>query len=118
MDKTRPHYYGPMVVLRCTHNGAYRLGKLNRSISRLHYTTFQLIPYYSHSSSRFTVTQILDSKSLAALKQDDTPSTGRANDYDDTLTQEGQNLNPQGGVRAAGHAASESETAEHQVKHA
>jgi len=118
MDKTKPCYYGPMVILRHTHNRAYRLGKLNRSISRLHYAAFQLIPYHSHSSSHFTVTQIVDSKSLTALKQDNTLQAGRANDYDDTLTQEGQNLNPQGGVRAAGHAASESETAEHQVKHA
>jgi len=86
MDKTRPHYYGPMVILRCTHNRAYRLGELDKSILRLCYAAFQLIPYYSHSSSCFTVTYIVDSESLASLKQEDTLPAGRTNNYNNTLT--------------------------------
>jgi len=49
MDKMKPRYLGPMVMLRHTHNGAYRLGKLDGTISKLRYAAFRLIPYYARS---------------------------------------------------------------------
>jgi len=119
MDKTRLCYCSPMVVLRCTCNGAYRLSELDGSISKLCYAAFRLLPYHLRSPSLITVTRLVTSKDLASLERDDTPLSGRANDDDeDTLTWEGQILNPRGGVRPALRAALESETAEaHRVEH-
>ena len=76
MDKTRPRYYGPMVVLRCTRNGAYRLGELDGAVSRLRYAAFRLIPYHARSRTLIPVTQIIDSDTLASLTLNDAPFTG------------------------------------------
>src|SRR6267142_757174 len=99
-----------------TRNRVYRWSKLDNRILEPHYATFKLHPYHSRSPSHITVTHIMNGKDLASLEDDDTLWAGRANDNNNVLTWEGQNLNPQGGVRATGHAASELETAEHQVE--
>ena len=38
--KTKPCYVRPMVVLRRTHNGAYRLAELDGAVSKLRYAAF------------------------------------------------------------------------------
>jgi len=106
MDKTRPRYYGPMVVLRHTHHGAYRLSKLDGAILRLCYATFQLIPYHARSRSFIPVTQVIGGDNLASLEHDDSSVRG-AGYSGDELTQEGQNLNPPGGVMPVVALASE-----------
>jgi hypothetical protein len=116
MDKTRPRYYGPMVVLRRTRNGAYRLGELDGAILKLRYAAFRLIPYHSRSQSHITVTRIVDGEDLASLEHDDTPSTRGAGGISDALTREGQNLNPPGGVRPASATASETRNRERHTK--
>jgi hypothetical protein len=40
LDKTKPRYYGPMVVMQHTRNGAYRLAELDGTVSKLRYTAF------------------------------------------------------------------------------
>ena len=87
MDKTKPRYYGPMVVLRRNRNGAYRLGELDSAISKLCYAAFRLIPYHARSQSFIPVTRIVDDNDLATLAREDSPDNG--------LTQEGQILTPQ-----------------------
>jgi len=76
MDKMKPRYLGPMVVLRCTCNGAYRLGKLDGAISKLRYAAFRLIPYYARSQSFIPVTHVVDGDDLASLEFDDTLARG------------------------------------------
>ena len=98
MDKTRPCYYGPMVILRHTCNSAYRLSKLDGAILRLRYATFQLIPYHAHSHSFIPVTQVVGGDDLASLKHDNSSERG-AGYGSDKLTREGQILNPLGGIR-------------------
>jgi hypothetical protein len=83
MDKTRLCYYGPMVVLRCTHNGAYRLGELDSTISRLRYAAFRLISYHACSWTLIPVMQIIDSDVLASLALDDAPFAGGVGDGSD-----------------------------------
>ena len=41
--ETKPRYCGPMVVIRRSRNGAYRLAEIDGAISRLHYASFRLI---------------------------------------------------------------------------
>jgi len=89
-----------MVVLRCTRNGAYHLGKLDGAISKLRYAAFRLIPYYARSRSFIPVTHVVDGDDLASLEFDDTLARG-ADPCGDESTQEGRNLNPWGGVRMA-----------------
>jgi hypothetical protein len=83
MDKTRLHYYGPMVMLRHTRNGAYRLGELDGAVSRLHYAAFRLIPYHAHSQTLIPVTQIVDGNALASLALNDAPFAGGVGDGSD-----------------------------------
>ena len=97
MDKMKPCYLGPMVVLRHSRNGTYRLSKLDSAISKLRYAAFRLIPYHARSQSFIPVTHMVDGDNLASLEYDDTPARG-ADSRSDESTQWGRNLNPQGGV--------------------
>jgi hypothetical protein len=81
--KTKPRYCGPMVVIRRSHNGAYRLAEIDGAISRLRYAAFRLILYFSPSRSSIPVTRLLDREELAAVIQeasrDDSARTDRFN---------------------------------------
>jgi len=98
MDKMKPHYLGPMVVLRRMRNGAYRLSKLDGVASRLRYAAFRLIPYHARSPSFIPVTHIVDAEVLASLEYDNTPIAGAVSFCKEPVTREGQLLNPPGDV--------------------
>lgn len=70
-SKTRPRYYGPMVVIRRSRNGAYRLAELDGAVSKLRYAAFRLIPYLSRSPSSIPVTRILDRGDLTAVIEEE-----------------------------------------------
>ena len=89
MDKMKPCYLGPMIVIRRTHYGAYRLGELDGAVSRLRYAAFRLIPYHARSPSFIPVTHVVDGNDLASHDDDDT-SGGGAGLSDDESTQEGR----------------------------
>jgi hypothetical protein len=71
MDKTKPRYFGPMLVVRQTCNGTYRLAELDGAVSRLHYAAFCLLPYHACSPTFIPVTRIVDCEDLAAVVADD-----------------------------------------------
>ena len=48
-NKTKPHYFGPMVVVQRTQNGAYHLAELDGAVSKLCYAAFRLVPYFARS---------------------------------------------------------------------
>jgi len=100
MDKMKPCYLGPMIILRRTHNGTYRLGKLDSAMSWLCYTAFCLIPYHAHSPSFITVTHIVDGDNLVSHNDDNT-SVGGAGLSNDKSTWEGQYFKTLGGVMMA-----------------
>ena len=62
-----------MVVLRQTTGGSYLLAELDRAVSRLRYTAFWLIPYYSRLSSVIRVTELtyMDDENLDKLAGED-----------------------------------------------
>ncbi len=66
-NKTKPRYFGPMVVVRRTRNGAYRLAELDGAVSKLRYAAFRLIPYFSRSRTSIPVTRVLDREDLATI---------------------------------------------------
>jgi len=72
-DKVKPHYCGPMVVVRCNRNGAYCLAELDGVVSRLRYMAFRLIPYHVRSPSYIPVTHVIDCDDLASVIADDLP---------------------------------------------
>ncbi|KZP27373.1 hypothetical protein FIBSPDRAFT_730850 [Athelia psychrophila] len=47
--KTLPRYTGPMVVVQRYPRGSYQLAEIDGAVSRLRYTAFQVIPYYSRT---------------------------------------------------------------------
>jgi len=106
MDKMKPRYLGPMIVLRRTRNGAYRLGELDGAVSRLRYAAFHLIPYHARSPSFITVTHVVDGDDLASHDDDDT-SVGGAGLSNDESTREGRYFKTLGGVTMAYALSSE-----------
>jgi hypothetical protein len=96
--KTKPRYCGPMVVIRRTRNGAYRLAELDGAVSKLRYAAFRLVPYFSRSQTSIPVTRLLDREDLVAVIEDD--NAADVNDSnDDELTEDGQDFDPPGDVR-------------------
>ena len=61
------------MVLRQTTGGSYLLAELDRAVSRLRYTAFWLIPYYSRLSSVIRVTELtyMDDENLDKLAGED-----------------------------------------------
>ena len=83
-NKTKPRYFGPMVVIRRTRNGAYRLAELDGALSKLRYAAFRLFPYFARSRTSIPVTRILDRGDLAAVVDEvASPSDGAPDDGDD-----------------------------------
>jgi len=86
--KTKPRYFGPMVVIRRTRNGAYRLAELDGAVSKLRYTAFCIIPYFARSQTLIPVTRVLDRDDLAAVvaeaaEDDSADETPADHDHDD-----------------------------------
>ncbi len=71
LDKAKPRYCRPIVVVRRTRNGAYHLTELDGAVSWLHYAAFRLLPYHTHSLSFIPVTHIVDHKDLASVITND-----------------------------------------------
>jgi hypothetical protein len=96
--KTKLRYFGPMVVVRRTRNGAYRLAELDGAVSKLRYAAFRLIPYFSRSRSSIPVTRIIDREDLAAIEEDASLGNGAPGGGDDAgliafcLTRDGQDF--------------------------
>ena len=70
-QKMKPRYSGPMVVVKKTCNGAYRLAELDGAVSRLRFVAFRLVPYHSRSRSTISVTRLLDPDDFDALDSAD-----------------------------------------------
>ena len=71
LRKMKPRYFGPMVVVKKTRNGAYRLAELDGAVSRLRFAAFRLVPYHTRSRSAISVTRLLDPDDLATLANTD-----------------------------------------------
>ena len=57
-DKTKPRYFGPMVVIKRTTGGSYVLGELDGTISKLRFAAFRLLPYQPQNIKAVPVTAI------------------------------------------------------------
>ncbi len=58
--KTKPCYFGPMVVIRRMLRGSYVLSELDGSLSALHFAAFRVIPYFARSRITIPITRLLD----------------------------------------------------------
>ena len=62
--KTKPRYFGPMVVLTQSHNKSYRLAELDGAVSKLRYAAFRLVPYHSRSLAFIDIADLLSPEDL------------------------------------------------------
>jgi len=69
--KSKSRYLGPMVVIRRTPNGTYRLTELDGTISKLRFAAFRLVPYHAHSCSSIPVTRLIDREELIKIYLDE-----------------------------------------------
>jgi hypothetical protein len=58
--KTKPRYFGPMIVVKRTKGGSYILAELDGAVGIEPYAAFRLIPYYSRSEVLVPVTKMLE----------------------------------------------------------
>ncbi|SRR6266702_5067049 len=70
--KTKPWYFGTMVVLTESRNGSYQLAELDGAVSKLRYATFHLVPYHSQSHTFIAVENLLDPEDLLSLNSSST----------------------------------------------
>ena len=70
--KTKPCYFGLMVVLTKSHNHSYRLAELNGAVSKLRYTAFRLVSYHSRSPTFIPIEDLLSPEDLLSLNHDST----------------------------------------------
>ncbi|KAJ3571153.1 hypothetical protein NP233_g3932 [Leucocoprinus birnbaumii] len=59
-SKTKPRYFGPMIVVRRTTGGSYILSELDGSISKLRFGAFRLFPYHPRDLRAIPVTKITE----------------------------------------------------------
>ena len=67
--KGKPRYFGPMLVVKHSQGGSYRLAELDGAVSKLRYAAFRLIPYYPRSRKTIKVTEIVDAEVIASLEE-------------------------------------------------
>ena len=58
--KTKPRYFGPMIVIRRTKGGSYILGELDGTLSKLRFAAFRILPYYPRNLKAVPVTKFQD----------------------------------------------------------
>ena len=59
-QKTKPHYLGPLLVVRHNRNNAYILAELDGSVCKLPFAGFQLIPYFPQSCTIIPATSLIN----------------------------------------------------------
>jgi transposase InsO family protein len=69
--KTKPRYFGPMVVIRRTPNGTYRLAELDGAVSKLRFAAFRIVPYHARSRTSVPVTRLIDREELTKIYLDE-----------------------------------------------
>ncbi|KXN85037.1 hypothetical protein AN958_11775 [Leucoagaricus sp. SymC.cos] len=66
--KCKPQYFGPMVVVKQLHSGAYILAEVNRAVSCPKFTAFCLISYHPQSHKHLEITEFIDPKDLGGVE--------------------------------------------------
>jgi hypothetical protein len=74
--KSKPRYLGPMVVIRHTPNGSYRLAELDGAVSKLRFAAFRLVPYHARSRSSIPVTRLIEREDLVNIYLDEDQAEG------------------------------------------
>ena len=80
-DKTKPRYFGPMIVIKRTKGGSYILGELDGSLSKLRFAAFRLLPYQPRDLKAVPVTKISDTRDEEIER--DTHESGNRLDIED-----------------------------------
>jgi len=69
--KSKPRYFGPMVVVRRTPYGSYRLAELDGAVSKLRFAAFRLVQYHARSRTSIPVTRLVERDDLIKIYVDE-----------------------------------------------
>ncbi|RDB30804.1 hypothetical protein Hypma_005803 [Hypsizygus marmoreus] len=74
--KSKPRYFGPMIVIRRLPTGSYALAEIDGTLSKLRFAAFRVVPYHPRSTSHISVTTILDlpSTEIEAITHEPPPT--------------------------------------------
>ena len=59
-SKTKPQYFGPMVVVRRLKGGFYVLAEIDGSWSKLKFAAFRLVPYHARDRRSIPLTRLIN----------------------------------------------------------
>ena len=58
--KTKPQYFGPMVVVQQVTGGSYVLAEMDGAMSKLRFAAFRLIPYHPRDHRSVPLTRLIN----------------------------------------------------------
>lgn len=74
--KSKPRYFGPMIVVKRSTGGAYILAELDGAVAVEPYAAFRVIPYYSRSTVKIPVTKMIERHNKLTEKKEKSPTWG------------------------------------------
>ena len=69
--KSKPRYFGPMVVVHRTLYRSYCLAELDGAVSKLRFTAFRLVQYHVHSRTSIPVMWLVECDDLIKIYVDE-----------------------------------------------
>ena len=78
---SKPHYIGPMLVVRKKKNASYVIAELDGAQSQQHVTGFRLVPYFPCHQTKVPIVSNIPDEDQDDTVDNPTEITGPSDDY-------------------------------------